>query len=30
MLNPFFELYDKPEEEFECYDDEENEKITGN
>ena len=30
MLNPFFEPYDKPEEEFECFDDDQNEGITGN
>ncbi len=30
MLNPFFEPYERPEDEFECFDDEENGEITGN
>lgn len=30
ILNPFFEPYERPEDEFECYDDEDNANITGN
>ncbi len=30
MLNPFFEMYERPEDENECYDDEDESDITGN
>ena len=30
MLNPFFEHFDRPEDENECYDDEENSMVSGN
>lgn len=30
MLNPFFEPYERPEDENECFDDNDNDKITGN
>lgn len=30
MLNPFFEPYERPEDENECFEDVDNGKITGN
>jgi hypothetical protein len=30
MLNPFFEHYDRPEDESECFDDEGNAMVSGN
>jgi hypothetical protein len=30
MLNPFFEPYERPEDENECFEDVDNDKITGN
>ena len=30
LLNPFFELFERPDDEFESYDDEEGAEISGN